>query len=167
MKTSLVVLVLLPFWVNFRYWKYPVAPHEWLLGWILISCRCLLWNKKASKDGIWILDWSPGCFCSDADLWLFSHLTNGIILSEFKLLLALSLQSFFALGPLLFHLSLHLFFPHSHCSLHPRSQTAWLNTQAKCVALQRDSGSRYSGSGPGSKWRVIVARCGYTSYRPQ
>lgn len=109
MKTSLFVLILLLFWVNFRYCKYPVALHERLLGWILISCRCLLWNEQASEDGLWNLIWSPGGFCSVvvADLCLFSQLTNGIISSEFKLLLALSAQSF-SLSALFFYIYLSI-----------------------------------------------------------
>lgn len=45
---------------------------------------------------------------------------------------------FFTLCPLLLHLSLHLFFPRSLCSLHPRPQTAWLNTQAN-VSLFKET----------------------------
>lgn len=49
----------------------------------------------------------------------------------------------------------------------PKASNSMVKYPGQCVALQRDSGSRYAGNGPGSKWRVIVARCGCTSYRPQ
>lgn len=108
-EATLVGLILLPFWINFRYCTYPVALHERLLGWIPISCECLLQNEKERGDGLWNLIWSPGGFCSVAvaELCLFSQLTNGIISSEFRLLLALSLQSF-SLSALFFYIYLSI-----------------------------------------------------------
>lgn len=49
----------------------------------------------------------------------------------------------------------------------PKASNSMVKYPGQCVALQRDSGSRYAGNGPGSKWRVIVVCCGCTSYRPQ
>lgn len=168
MKTSLFVLILLPFWVNFRYCKYPVALHERLLGWIPISCRCLLWNEQASEDGLWNLIWSPGGFCFVVWLIFACSLSSQTRLfhqsSSFYWLCHRSLfhslpSSFTSISPSLL--------PSFTLLPAPKASNSMVKYPGQCVALQRDSGSRYAGNGPGSKWRVIVARCGYTSYRPQ
>lgn len=48
-----------------------------------------------------------------------------------------------------------------------RTSNSMVKYPGQCVALQRDSGSRYAGNRPGSKWRVIVEHCGCTSRGPQ
>ncbi len=76
------------------------------------------------------------------------------------------------------HLSLSLSPSHSPLSLSlavslslsapsARTSNSMVKYPGQCVALQRDSGSRYAGKGPGSKWRVIVEHCGCTSRGPQ
>ncbi len=75
------------------------------------------------------------------------------------------------------HLSLYLYLSHSLCislssslflsAPSARTSNSMVKYPGQCVALQRDSGSRYAGNGPGSKWRVIVEHCGCTSRGPQ
>lgn len=48
-----------------------------------------------------------------------------------------------------------------------KTSNSMVKYPGQCVALQRDSGSRYAGIGPGSKWRVIVEHCDCTSHGPQ
>lgn len=68
---------------------------------------------------------------------------------------------FFALFPFFLHLSLYVSLSVS-LSISPlsapsaRTSNSMVKYPGQCVALQRDSGSRYAGNRPGSKWRVIV-----------
>lgn len=70
-------------------------------------------------------------------------------------------------------LSLHLHLLSLSLSLaapSARTSNSMVKYPGQCVALQRDSGSRYTGNGPGlkkKKWRVIVERCACTCRQPR
>lgn len=158
MKASLIVPIPLPLWVHFRYCKCPVALP------IQLQKYTLKWKDKRG----WVM--KPHlvtrgllfCCCSWSLPVLSAHKQDYFI----RVQASSGSVTSFTLCSLLFTSIAPSLFPSFTLLSSSKASNSMVKYPDQCVAFQRDSGSRYAGIGPESKWRVIVARCGYTSYRP-
>lgn len=145
-------------------------------GWKTSSYRDLLCNQKCREDGVGY-ETTPGRQGAAVLLLLLISLSVCSVSSQTGLfhqsssLYCLCHCSLFHSLPCTLHLSLYLSLPLCSSLFLPAPSARTSNSMVKypgqCVALQRDSGSRYAGNGPGSKWGVIVEHCGCTSHGPQ
>lgn len=139
-------------------------------GWNMISYRGLLCNQKCGEDGV---GYETTSGRQGASVLLISCLS---VLSAHKRDYFIRVQAsiasatavFFTLCPPLYiYLSISISSSLFLSAPSARTSNSMVKYPGQCVALQRDSGSRYAGNRPRSKWRVIVERCGCTSRGPQ
>ena len=146
-------------------------------GWKMSGYRGLLCNQKCGEDGVgyettWGRQGAAVLLLLLISLSVCSVSSQTGLFHQSSSLYCLCHCSLFHSLPspftsIFLSLSLSLLFSLSLSAPSARTSNSMVKYPGQCVALQRDSGSRYAGNGPGSKWRVIVEHCGCTSRGPQ